>query len=130
MVDQHKRSYSHYVKEILQSSGFRGFYRGYLATLVSFGPYSGLYFSIFEYLRSITQADHISSLVLLSGISGASAGFLTSPFDLLKTRIQVKESFALSHILKHEGMLSMWKGCFVRSLRCGLLGSFHLSTYT
>jgi hypothetical protein len=37
---------------IIKSEGFKGIYRGYGATLVSFGTYSAIYFLIYENLKS------------------------------------------------------------------------------
>ena len=36
------------VKTIARVEGFRGIYRGYAATLLSFGPFSALYFTFYE----------------------------------------------------------------------------------
>ncbi len=38
-------------RTILNQEGLRGLYKGYFATLASYGPFSALYFSIYEKAR-------------------------------------------------------------------------------
>lgn len=39
------------IRQILRSEGTRGFYRAYGATVMSFGPFSALYFLFYEKLK-------------------------------------------------------------------------------
>jgi hypothetical protein len=39
--------------KILKLEGFRGMYKGYFATVGSFGPFSALYFLFYEKVRAI-----------------------------------------------------------------------------
>jgi len=51
-------TYSHMlqgVREALQYEGVGGLYRGYAATLASFGPFSALYFAFYEPCKALTQ---------------------------------------------------------------------------
>ena len=75
-----------------------GIYRGYGATLLSFGPFSACYFMFYERFKSlsmdISKLEQLTLpwLVCSSGAAGAFASFLTSPLDLAKLRLQVQRS--------------------------------------
>lgn len=92
---QYKGGADAFVK-IWRAEGPLGYYRGYAATLMSFGPFSALYFVFYEQLKSFSV--HISGsqflpmpfLIGSSAFAGALASFLTSPLDLAKLRLQVQ----------------------------------------
>lgn len=42
------------ISTIAREEGFRGIYRGYAATLLSFGPFSALYFTFYEEVSSVS----------------------------------------------------------------------------
>ncbi|CAM9597663.1 unnamed protein product [Pylaiella littoralis] len=44
------------LKTILRTEGLRGIYKGYLATLASFGPFSALYFMFYEQAKAASQS--------------------------------------------------------------------------
>jgi hypothetical protein len=60
------------VKTIFQTEGIRGIYRGYAATLLSFGPFSALYFSFYEKVNE-------------SGIDDVAVGYFCLCFMLFIT---------------------------------------------
>ena len=85
--------------QIMKTEGVRGIYKGYAATLGSFGPFSALYFVVYEKLK---QASHqrleiptagelpFAATVLSSATAGAVASWVTSPLDMAKLRLQVQ----------------------------------------
>lgn len=99
---------------IARTEGLRGIYRGYGATVASFGPYSALYLSLYEkskiamasILSSPNPLSRTSSTVptkplstsdlpfygylLSGGFAGGIAAILTNPLDLIKLRLQVQ----------------------------------------
>lgn len=95
------------VKQISKTEGLSGIYRGYAATLGSFGPFSAFYFVFYERLKYWTR-QHIAKdqqqgatrlecidipfpyLIACSASAGALASFLTSPLDMAKLRLQVQ----------------------------------------
>jgi hypothetical protein len=104
----YKGSWDALVK-ITKTEGFAGIYRGYGATLASFGPFSALYFVFYEQLKdwaklydgeyqsrqskSAVLEDGDLSFPFLIGCScgaGALASFLTSPLDMAKLRLQLQ----------------------------------------
>jgi len=85
------------VAQIIQGGeGLGGLYRGYWATLASFGPFSALYFALYEGIKSRVSGEGqqqpmpLSTLLLVAGSAGAGASLLTNPLDLVKLRLQVQ----------------------------------------
>lgn len=82
--------------KIWNTEGLSGIYRGYGATMMSFGPFSALYFMFYEQLKLMSKEASASEslslpwLILSSSGAGALASFLTSPLDLAKLRLQVQ----------------------------------------
>ncbi|GMI12240.1 hypothetical protein TrRE_jg3510 [Triparma retinervis] len=84
------------LKHIMKNEGLKGVYRGYAATLLSFGPFSGLYFGFYEELKSRLHPLYPSSrdlpfapTVATSVCAGLMAAWITTPLDLAKLRMQV-----------------------------------------
>jgi Mitochondrial carrier protein len=90
------------LNQIAKTEGISGIYRGYAATLASFGPFS-VYFVFYEESKQQARqclCQNESSLdrrklpfqwlVLCSAGSGALASWLMSPLDLAKLRLQVQ----------------------------------------
>lgn len=99
------------LRQIGQTEGLRGLYRGYGATLASFGPFSALYFVFYERCKSLARSHQstgqfglesdlttsnensldlsFSATVLCSATAGAAASWLSSPLDLAKLRLQI-----------------------------------------
>jgi hypothetical protein len=82
--------------KILRTEGLRGIYKGYAATLASFGPFSALYFMVYEQFKQSTR-DYLQDenlpfhyLVLTSCSAGALASWITSPLDMAKLRLQIQ----------------------------------------
>jgi hypothetical protein len=94
------------LKQIVRQEGVLGIYRGYAATLASFGPFSALYFVFYERFKhwtrerlarndptisALNNAEIPFSYTLLSSCSaGALASWLTSPLDMAKLRLQIQ----------------------------------------
>lgn len=85
------------LKQISKHEGLTGIYRGYWATLASFGPFSALYFVFFEDFKSRIRNYRAESstadipfpwLVTSSAGAGALASWITSPIDMAKLRLQ------------------------------------------
>ena len=86
------------LRTIAATEGVKGVYRGYGATLLSFGPFSGFYFMFYEQLKGLALVQSVSpgeaptplaTLACASG-AGALAAWVTSPLDMAKLRMQVE----------------------------------------
>jgi hypothetical protein len=91
------------MKRILATERLSGIYKGYGATLASFGPFSAFYFVFFETFKEWARSDGSRShkyfhdediplhlLVASSASAGALASWITSPLDMAKLRLQVQ----------------------------------------
>ena len=115
--------------KIWSREGVFGIYRGYAATLMSFGPFSALYFVFYERMKSISKNISASEnlplqwLVLSSSVAGALASFLTSPLDLAKLRLQVQRGQTSSGVTltSYIGVLDCLQRTYLRS---GVRGLF------
>lgn len=99
-------------RTIIRVEGLAGIYKGYWATLASFGPFSALYFLFYEQFKS-AHAQHLASrppsradvakkngrekepipsaYTLVHGaVAGGLASFLTNGLDMAKLRLQVQ----------------------------------------
>lgn len=93
------------MRKIVRNEGILGFYRGYGATIMSFGPFSAFYFMFYEQFKGaamkVLQAKREKDLnftvfVGCSCAAGALASFITNPLDLVKLRLQVQRQSTAS----------------------------------
>ena len=130
------------LKHISRSDGLSGVYKGYGATLASFGSFSALYFAFYEKLkywsrqyvsgrtdesaRSLESVDLPFSVVLLStASSGALASWLTSPLDMAKLRLQVQRGNLAQDPAQAKAMYRGVFDCLQLSYReAGMRGLF------
>jgi hypothetical protein len=94
---QYKGGWDAPLVHISINEGLRGICKGYGATLALFGPFSALYFMIYEKFK-LWSKQHIGQesvalpfqwTVIFSASAGALASFLTSPLDMANLRLQV-----------------------------------------
>ncbi|KAL6175429.1 hypothetical protein ACLB2K_052070 [Fragaria x ananassa] len=120
---------------IWKEQGPRGLYAGFGSTLARDVPFAGLMVMFYEGLKDLTeygkkkyihnQNFHINSSLeglILGGLAGGLSSFLTTPFDVIKTRLQVQGSTlryngwwdALRSIWITEGAKGMFRGSIPR----------------
>ncbi|KAL3640488.1 hypothetical protein CASFOL_015456 [Castilleja foliolosa] len=88
---------------IWEEQGLKGLYAGYWSTLARDVPFAGLMVTFYEAFKNVTQyGNHnlfpnsnfrISSFfegLLLGGLAGGLSAYLTTPLDVIKTRLQVQ----------------------------------------
>lgn len=79
--------------------GLSGLYKGVPATLLRDIPFSMMFFSLNMYLREQLRNEDgklpISHVFLAGILSGSSASGLSTPFDVIKTRLQAEASETL-----------------------------------
>ncbi|KAK6588603.1 mitochondrial carrier [Cryptosporidium xiaoi] len=123
---------------MLKEEGVKSFFRSLPITLFMNVPQTGLFVLINENLKTLLRDVKKYSFkgnsynFILAGLSGGLAGFLTSPLDLIKTRLQtqvchmsplgsstvvyptVKKTFI--DIYRKNGMRGMYRGALFRAL--------------
>ncbi|XP_054035354.1 solute carrier family 25 member 44 [Dryobates pubescens] len=126
------------ILQIFRADGLRGFYRGYVASLLTYIPNSAVWWPFYHFYAaascpSLASAspppEQLSSLtprdcphLLLQAISGplaaATASTLTNPMDVVRARVQVegKSSIILTfkQLLAEEGPWGLTKGLSAR----------------
>ncbi|KAL3125378.1 hypothetical protein niasHT_002106 [Heterodera trifolii] len=95
--------------------GIRGFYKGYVSTVAREIPFSFIEFPLWEWLkrRVAHQMGHCSPLASAAcgSLAGLTAAALTTPFDVLKTRVMLDRDRRTRllptalHILRNEGIV-------------------------
>lgn len=145
------------VRNISRTEGIRGIYRGYGATISSFGPFSAFYLMFYEKFKNACQQwmgkdsplDLPVYAFMISGMAaGSLASFITNPLDLAKLRIQVERSggrgegwnsnavFRYGNVLdgirkihSEEGLRGMFKGVFPRMMFHGPATALTITLY-
>ncbi|BFZ58287.1 mitochondrial aspartate-glutamate transporter agc1 [Savitreella phatthalungensis] len=118
---------------IVKSLGLFGLYRGASACLMRDIPFSAIYFPTYAHLKkdyfgeSPTKKLGILQLLTAGAIAGMPAAYLTTPADVIKTRLQVEARkgetnyrgivHAFTTILREEGPKALFKGGPARIFR-------------
>lgn len=128
------------LRQIIKAEGIRGIYKGYGATLASFGPFSALYFMFYEQCKALSREyidrqNNITEknmappikdgdlplfhLIACSSGAGALASWLTSPLDMAKLRLQVQRGQQAAAkggnqttVLQHRSMLDCLRSAY------------------
>eukprot|EP01083_Nonionella_stella_P048648 129926_1 len=140
----------HAFATVARQEGVRGIYRGYGATVSSFGPFSAFYLMFYERLKTgaiqILQKDSAALPVWAYAscgfLAGGTAAFITNPLDMSKLRIQVQRRskhvfpFAYRHIVhgvvsiaRQEGARALWKGAGARMAQAAPSGAINIALY-
>ncbi|EFJ37294.1 hypothetical protein SELMODRAFT_437889 [Selaginella moellendorffii] len=122
-VFQYYSGMFHAARAIHAQEGTRGLYAGLLSTIVRDIPFAGLQIVLYEAFRKtalkVANGDlSCSQDFLLGGAAGGFSAFLTTPFDVVKTRMQVQSTSArytgwldaITKIKEQEGIRGLFKG--------------------
>ncbi|TKW19023.1 hypothetical protein SEVIR_5G470600v4 [Setaria viridis] len=116
--------------QIIQADGFFGLYAGYAATLLRNLPAGVLSYSSFEYLKAFTLRtrgkDRLTpgESVLCGALAGAISAALTTPLDVVKTRLMTRVGTEGSRtvlgtmrgVVAEEGLVGLYRGIGPRVL--------------
>ena len=130
---------------IVRNLGLVGLYKGASACLLRDVPFSAIYFPTYNHLKrdyfgeSQTKSLGILQLLTAGAIAGMPAAYLTTPCDVIKTRLQVEARkgdtsyTSLRHCAKtvyqEEGFKAFFKGGPARILRSSPQFGFTLAMY-
>ncbi|XP_058195623.1 S-adenosylmethionine carrier 1, chloroplastic/mitochondrial isoform X1 [Rhododendron vialii] len=120
---------------IWKEQGLKGLYAGYWSTLARDVPFAGLMVTFYEALKDLTEygkkkwmpgsSNQVNSSLeglLLGGLAGGFSAYLTTPLDVVKTRLQIQGPTlrysgwldAVHGIWKTEGIAGMFRGSIPR----------------
>lgn len=130
---------------IVRNLGLVGLYKGASACLLRDVPFSAIYFPTYSHLKkdffgeSPTKKLGVLQLLTAGAIAGMPAAYLTTPCDVIKTRLQVEARkgeasytglrHAASTIWKEEGFRAFFKGGPARIFRSSPQFGFTLAAY-
>ncbi|KAB5525942.1 hypothetical protein PHYPO_G00146020 [Pangasianodon hypophthalmus] len=112
------------IAQIFAADGFRGFYRGYVASLLTYIPNSAVWWPFYhfyaEQLSKMAPSDcpHLVLQAMAGPLAAATASTVTNPMDVVRARVQVEgrtsviETF--KELLREEGFWGMTKGLSAR----------------
>jgi solute carrier family 25 aspartate/glutamate transporter 12/13 len=131
---------------IIRQLGLLGLYRGATACLLRDIPFSAIYFPAYSHLKKDVfhegyNGKQLSFFETLAsaGIAGMPAAYLTTPADVVKTRLQVEARKgqtnykglrdAFVKIYREEGFRALFKGGLARVIRSSPQFAFTLLGY-
>ncbi|XP_042511769.1 mitoferrin isoform X2 [Macadamia integrifolia] len=132
--------------QILRSGGLRSLYAGWGAVLCRNIPHSIIKFYTYEKLKELmlssakpnAHPDALQTLVC-GGLAGSTAALFTTPFDVVKTRLQTQIPgslrqyngvfHALQEIAKHEGLRGLYRGLTPRLVMYISQGALFFASY-
>ncbi len=130
---------------IVKNLGLVGLYKGASACLLRDVPFSGIYFPTYNHLKRDLFGEGpnkklgIVQLLTAGAIAGMPAAYLTTPCDVIKTRLQVEarkgetKYTSLRHcartVYQEEGFRAFFKGGPARVLRSSPQFGFTLAAY-
>lgn len=111
------------VLELYRREGTLGFYRGFQATLQREIPFACLQYPAYEYLKAAWKLRSAEEDIapwkgaVCGSLAGAIAGILTTPLDVIKTRIMLAEQHhhispveAIKALYREGGMARLFAG--------------------
>ncbi|KAL0440366.1 UNVERIFIED_CONTAM: putative S-adenosylmethionine carrier 2, chloroplastic, partial [Sesamum latifolium] len=127
------------VRLVVAKEGFRGLYAGYGSFLLRDLPFDAIQFCIYEQLRigyKLAARRDLSDPenAIIGAFAGAITGAVTTPLDVIKTRLMVQGStkqytgicHCVNTILREEGSSAFFRGMGPRVLWIGIGGSIFL----
>lgn len=130
------------IRDMVRTNGVRTLWRGLSLTLWRDVPFSAVYWLGYEETkRNLTNSGVTSPFLqsfLSGGISGTFAAFLTTPFDVAKTKRQIieRETDAAQSIWRmmttiraEEGVRGLWRGLVPRCLKVSPACAIMISSY-
>lgn len=118
---------------------FRGLYRGWSTTILREIPFTVIQFPLYEYLkhvRAVSQGGNLSPAdgAVAGSIAGGVAAALTTPLDVIKTRLMLHKTpigvmELVKSIVKEDGYGAFWKGIGPRTMWISAGGAIFLGVY-
>ncbi|TBU29976.1 S-adenosylmethionine transporter [Dichomitus squalens] len=132
-------------RHVLSTEGVRGFYRGFGSTIMREIPFTSLQFPLYELLKLrlakvVHRPLHSHEAAGCGSIAGGVAAALTTPLDVLKTRVMLDLRDPTKHahpslaarfrdIYVKEGVKALFAGIVPRTLWISAGGAVFLGVY-
>ena len=145
-------------RRIIRQDGIRGLYRGMGASIMTFVPASAVWWSAYgawqsevwtflDYYRGVehhrgptlrSERDILSVQVVSGVLTGWTTALITNPLDVIKTRIQTRDSAAEERlgwigtgkqVFKNDGIQGFYRGVVPRMASASIWGTAMVTTY-
>ncbi|KAK7893104.1 hypothetical protein WMY93_022256 [Mugilogobius chulae] len=110
--------------QIFAADGLRGFYRGYVASLLTYIPNSAVWWPFYhfyaEQLSKLAPSDcpHLVLQAVAGPLAAATASTVTNPMDVVRARVQVEGRNSVvdtfKQLVSEEGFWGLTKGLSAR----------------
>ncbi|KAA0042756.1 Mitochondrial substrate carrier family protein, putative isoform 3 [Cucumis melo var. makuwa] len=127
---------------VVAKGGLRGLYTGWGAVLCRNVPHSIIKFYTYESLKGLMKSNAqqtTSQTLVCGGVAGSTAALFTTPFDVVKTRLQTQIPGSLSpyksviqalyEIGKKEGLQGLYRGLTPRLIMYMSQGAIFFTSY-
>ncbi|WVQ79740.1 hypothetical protein IAT38_001840 [Cryptococcus sp. DSM 104549] len=124
---------------IYRTHGIKGFFQGFTATAARDAPYAGLYLVFYEKWKEFAgKIPGIPNAALYSGsgvVAAMLATIITSPADVVKTRMQVNPiehptiRQAITRVISERGAMGFFSGTSLRISRKAASGAIGWTVY-
>lgn len=111
-------------RTVFHNEGLNAFYVSYPTTLTMTVPFTAVQFTVYEYVKRLTNSRNDYSPVshmVSGGIAGAVAAAVTTPLDVAKTLLQTRGSSSDQEIRSARGMMDALR---IIHARDGMKGFF------
>ena len=124
-------------RTVFQTEGLAAFYISYPTTLTMTVPFTAAQFTVYEYLKKVLNPGNEyspSSHMVSGGLAGAVAAGLTTPLDVLKTRLMLATTKECAvgvtgRIWREEGAAAFFSGLGPRTMWISIGGAVFLGSY-
>ncbi|XP_073693145.1 solute carrier family 25 member 44b [Garra rufa] len=112
------------IGQIFATDGIRGFYRGYVASLLTYIPNSAVWWPFYHFyaeqlsMMAPSNCPHLVLQAVAGPLAAATASTVTNPMDVIRARVQVEgrtsviETF--NQLIREEGFWGTTKGLSAR----------------
>eukprot|EP00698_Gefionella_okellyi_P003869 TRINITY_DN13588_c0_g1_i1.p1 TRINITY_DN13588_c0_g1~~TRINITY_DN13588_c0_g1_i1.p1 ORF type:complete len:351 (-),score=75.15 TRINITY_DN13588_c0_g1_i1:60-1058(-) len=124
---------------VLKQLGLAGLYKGSVSTLIRDIPFSAVFFPLHargkKFFDPINSSPSLDKVFLSGSFAGFVAATITTPFDVVKTRVQAPNSpykgvvDAFTRTVKEDGSRALWRGVVPRMLIISPLFGITLLVY-
>lgn len=123
---------------LYRTEGSLGFYRGFQATIQREIPFACLQYPLYEYFKGASRAQPGESWkgALCGSLAGGISGFLTTPLDVVKTRVMLAQQAqrlrpweALRLLWQEGGLLRIFAGAAPRTAWISVGGFLFFGAY-
>lgn len=110
--------------QIFAADGLRGFYRGYVASLLTYIPNSAVWWPFYHFYAeqlsrlAPTDCPHLVLQAVAGPLAAATASTVTNPMDVVRARVQVEGRSSVvdtfKQLISEEGFWGLTKGLSAR----------------